>query len=304
MIRQRNREAILKKLESSQNPLVQRFLEFRSVTNTTVFPPSSSASGQALDAALAIAGSLVQQSKFSPVFSNSVYSLAQAAVQGAKTESFEQILLDLMSLGQRLTWDQLTLFVAPIQDPEVLRLQSNLLRKEVAPLPVLFSAVELSQDSAAVAHYLVEFSQSGPADLATSLRYGAGGVSEFVKLNRRLSTSGPVRLIGSVGPMPDVLAWMSDLTWRAPMAGLALKWALLLGAGLMFGIIGHLAKPTVSELERPLQVRGIHIAREILFALGFLVVILLFSEPFLTGEPESGVSLSIALAYGGQRGRE
>ena len=32
-------------------------------------------------------------------------------------------------------------------------------------------------------------------------------------------------------------------------------------------------------MERPLQVRGFHIAREILFALGFLVVVLLLSEP-------------------------
>jgi len=34
-------------------------------------------------------------------------------------------------------------------------------------------------------------------------------------------------------------------------------------------------------MERPLQVRGIHVAREFLFALGFLLVVLLLSEPFL-----------------------
>jgi hypothetical protein len=39
-------------------------------------------------------------------------------------------------------------------------------------------------------------------------------------------------------------------------------------------------------LERPLQVRGFHVAREILFALGFLLVVLLLSEPFLSQESQ------------------
>jgi hypothetical protein len=48
----------------------------------------------------------------------------------------------------------------------------------------------------------------------------------------------------------------------------------------------HFARPAVSSLERPLQVRGFHIAREILFALGFLFVVLLLSEPFLAQESQ------------------
>jgi len=46
------------------------------------------------------------------------------------------------------------------------------------------------------------------------------------------------------------------------------------------------ARPPVSQLETPLQVRGFHVAREILFALGFLVVILFLSEPFLAQESQ------------------
>jgi hypothetical protein len=42
----------------------------------------------------------------------------------------------------------------------------------------------------------------------------------------------------------------------------------------------HFAR-RVTTLERPLEVRGFHLARETLFALGFLVVVLLLSEPFL-----------------------
>ena len=38
------------------------------------------------------------------------------------------------------------------------------------------------------------------------------------------------------------------------------------------------------KLEEPLQVRGFHVAREILFASGFLLIVLLVSEPFLAPE--------------------
>jgi cytochrome c biogenesis factor len=48
----------------------------------------------------------------------------------------------------------------------------------------------------------------------------------------------------------------------------------------------HFAWPVASSLERPLQVRGFHVAREGLFALGFLLVVLLLSEPFLTQESQ------------------
>ena len=48
----------------------------------------------------------------------------------------------------------------------------------------------------------------------------------------------------------------------------------------------HFARPAVSALERPLQVPGFHLAREFLFALGFLLVVLLLSEPFLAQESQ------------------
>jgi len=43
----------------------------------------------------------------------------------------------------------------------------------------------------------------------------------------------------------------------------------------------HQAWPRASALEEPLRVPGLHVAREFLFAVGFLLVMLLLSEPFL-----------------------
>jgi len=54
IVRSDNRTKALELLEASPNPLVQALMHFRSVTNTVLFPPASSASGQALDAAVSI----------------------------------------------------------------------------------------------------------------------------------------------------------------------------------------------------------------------------------------------------------
>jgi hypothetical protein len=48
----------------------------------------------------------------------------------------------------------------------------------------------------------------------------------------------------------------------------------------------HFGRPAVSSLELPLQVRGFHFARESLFALGFLLAVLLLTEPFLAQESQ------------------
>jgi len=69
-----------------------------------------------------------------------------------------------------------------------------------------------------------------------------------------------------------------------PMFALILKWLLYLMAGFLLAMALHFGRPAVSKLEAPLQVRGFHLAREFLFALGFLLVVLLVSEPFLAQE--------------------
>ena len=65
----------------------------------------------------------------------------------------------------------------------------------------------------------------------------------------------------------------------------------------------HFARPAVSPLERPLQVRGFHLFREFLFSLGFLLVVLLLSEPFLAQESQKGgFSFRLHAAHDGRRG--
>jgi len=123
---------------------VFELLRCRELTNTVLFPPSHSASGQALDAAVSVCGLLLDESHFSPSLSNAIYTLAIDANDRRNSQPLEQFLLDLMSLGQRLNWGQLVEFVGSTEDAETLRLQANLARRAGGELPVLFAAVQLT----------------------------------------------------------------------------------------------------------------------------------------------------------------
>ena len=121
--------------------------------------------------------------------SAAVLDLASASNRGGDPQRLEQVLLDLMSLGQRLNWGQLVEFAGQIQDTETLRLLAHLVRENNEAVPVLFAAAVLSGKPGLVANYLLRFSRTGMRDLGASLRFGAGGVNELLQRNERLSDS-------------------------------------------------------------------------------------------------------------------
>lgn len=273
IIRTENRQRALQLLEHSEADLVQQLLKFRQATKTVLFSPSQSSSGQALDAAIAISGLLAEQHHLSAALSNSLVSLTLEANHGANSRPLEQALMDFLSIGQRLNWGQVVTFVGQIEDPETLRLQAHLLRRAGAQLPVLFSAVHLSADPAAVASYLTTFGNTGFKDLGGSLKFGSGGVNELLHRNQRLHFS-------RFQPL------LAEWSLRLPGLALTVKWLLYLAGGFLIAAALHFAWPKVAALELPLQVRGFHLFREFLFASGFLLVVLLLSEPFLAQESQ------------------
>ena len=285
-VREDNRAVMFELLRPSPRPAVQELLRCRALTNTVIFSPVQSASGQVLDTALATCGLLLERGHLSGGLSNAVFALARASNLSGDSQRLEQVLLDLMSLGQRFNWGQLIGFVGRIQDPETLRLLANLVRRNEEQGPVLYAAVQLSGQPDRVAAYLMNFSQTGVKDLGASLGFRTGGVTELLRRNQRLHGSGAGREAAGIDVAGAIRALAAELCWRMPWLGLSMKWLLYLAAGFLFAAGLHFGRPAVSVLERPLQVRGFHVAREILFALGFLLVVLLLSEPFLAQESQ------------------
>jgi hypothetical protein len=337
VVRFENREKVLDHLRASPHPGVRDLLRCRALTNTVIFPPSSSSSGQPFDAALSICGLLLDGQFLDPGLSDAIAKLVSGSIRGGSSESLEQVLLDLMSLGQRFNWGQLTQFVSRIEDPETLRLLANEvrradvqvvgqtsrlppgrlaleptsasgatsaagrtpapLREESSQLAALFAAVELSGKPLAVARYLMNFSETGLKDLGASLRFGSGGVNALLLRNQRLHVSGMRQQVTKYDPFGAFFYWTADYCWLMPWPALIFKWLLFLAAGYFIATALHFARPAVSALEQPLQVRGFHVAREVLFALGFLLVVLLLSEPFLSQDSQRVVKSSLMNQY-------
>jgi hypothetical protein len=288
IIRQDNRELALAYLRSSPSPAVQELLHSRELTKTVLFPPSSSPSGQAFDAAVSECGLLLDGGHLPAGLSGGIYVLASAANRGSGSAPLEQALMDFMSLGQRFNWDQLVAFVAQIPDTGTLHQLADDARNAGGQLPVLFAAVQLTGKPADVARYAADFRQTGLKDIAASLRYGAGGVGELLQRGQRFYSPGLERQVTAVDPFGSFYYFAAGFSFQKPWLALAAKWLSYLFGGFFLATALHFLRPAVSVLEQPLQVRGFHLFREFLFSLGFLLMVLLLSEPFLAQESQKG----------------
>lgn len=290
IVQEENREAALAYLSNSLLPAVQELLRCRTLNHTVLIPPSSSASGPVFDAVVAECGLLLDGNHFATTLNGSIQELAAQANRGGGSQPLEQALMDLGSLGEHFNWDQLTAFVAEIPDAATLHQLAEEGSAAGDRLPMLFAAVQLSAQPAAVAAYVARFPQTGLQDISASLWYGGGGVKALAENGRRLYRSDVLRWLAERNPFGAIYYFMAARSLENPWVVLAVKWLLYLGAGFAFAAAWHVALPPVAPMEQPLQVRGFHVARQFLFALGFLLVVLLLSEPFLAQESQTGGS--------------
>jgi hypothetical protein len=281
LIRLENRDRTLDFLKAAPSPAVRELMRCRDLTNTVLFPPSFSPSGQAFDAALSLCGLLIEENALEPGLREALLNRAAAAIRGGDTEPLEQSLMDLLSLGQRLNWEELAVFVRHTEDPQTLdRLAAEARNVGTTNLPLLFAAVELSQKPGPVAAYLVNFSQTGLADLGTSLRYGAGAVDELLRRNQRICASNLRERAAAAAPLAPLFGAATNYALRLPWIAVTIQWLFYLSGGFLFAVALNMARTALANGE-PAAGRGFGVFRELLFALGFLVVVLLLSEPFL-----------------------
>jgi hypothetical protein len=184
------------------------------------------------------------------------------------------------------------------------RLLAGLVRQKESDLPDIYTTIVLSGDAGLATRYAMQFGATGTRDMRSSVRYGAGGTTELLRRNQRLAHSRAEILLLHYAPFN----LLPILAWKAPAAAMALKWLLYGFGGYLLAAAVHrylllrssrfemfsAADPLGSgrrshaagrDLELP-PVRGAHVARQTLFALGFLLVVLLFSEPFLASESQ------------------
>lgn len=282
-----NLERLIEFLRAERRPVLIELLKTRELTQTLYFPPVASPAGQTLDTMIGITGLLLLEDHLAPPLRDKLVTLILETTRTGNTRRIEEVFLDLYSLSKRLNWSQLSLFVGRIEDFSALAQLARTARTDPARLPALFTAVGLSGQPTEVAGYLAAFHKTGLKDLSFSLASGSGGVEEL--LRRKLRVYYPFAIRQTVlgyEPFTTYFARVLDWTRSASWATLSLKYVLFLAGGFYLARSCRYWKPPQTSMERLLQVPGVEPARQGLWALLFLLVLVLLSEPFLAQETQ------------------
>ena len=262
-ITEKARTALRHYLENSRSMGVQALLRTREVGVTSQFVPVKSAGGQTLDAVILLAALLYQGEHLSAPLQRDLRTLAEIAAGRLDMGELEEVYLDLLSLGKRLDWVQLSEMLRRTDDRKTLHEYAHLARVAPDDFAVIYAAALFSGSADQVATYLLQFGKTGLGDLTLAARDGQGAVQAL--LRQQVPVNRARELV-----LPEV----AQLSLRYPTAALAVKWlGFFLGA---FALLRGLDRWVVGTLlgERHFVTTGVIAA----LCAGLVIV---FTEPFL-----------------------
>jgi hypothetical protein len=282
------REKALSIAQQSRRPGVQQILRNRTLTNTVHFPPATSSSGQALDAAIITAALLYQGDYFTPVFRDAFEWLAMQANRGDDPGSLELVYLDLLSVGRRLDWVSLTELMKRIDGIATLREIAEAMRTNEEFAPSIFSAVVLSERARDVAKYLAAYPKTGLNDINYSLRYGRGAVELLVKQQKQVYYAGVRKKVVGYDPFGAFFYGMVPTAVASQILALFLKYVfLMLGALCVARAIGYITAALGHQF-------GVRFAADSVLALALAFVFAMAIEPFI-GSPSQANEFPLRL---------
>ncbi len=269
------REKLIEFLRASRRTGVQQILANRSLSGLVHFPASASASGQAFDGAVVVAGLLFQGDHLATPLRDTIEFLAMRANKGDNPSSLEMVYLDLLSLGRRMDWVSLAAFVRKIEDINTLRRLAEAARNHEEQFPLLFAAVESSERPGDVAKYIATFPETGLNDLAFAARSGAGGIDLLLKQQQRVYYGAGARNM-AIGYDPFG-AWffaLLPLARNNHLLALLTKYLILtFGSLCLARVIGVVGGAN--------QWKGLRFGADTVLAMAFAFIVGLFCEPFL-----------------------
>jgi hypothetical protein len=273
------RETLAGFLSNSRSTGVRTLLRLREIDRAVQFVPATRPGGQVLDATVLLAALLYQGEHLSDSLQQEVRVLAENALATNDLARVEPFLLDLLSLGKRLDWTQLTELTRLIDGTETIAEFAHLSRLAADDLAMIYTAALAADAADPVANYLIRFGRQGLEDLEFALRAGQGAVQQLlvrqVPINR------------DAGPSFGGIAALALLH---PGVLLGCKYVgLLIGAFLVFRGVDRFFIARTNQGALP------HLSSGVLavFAAGLVV---LATEPFLLqAAPASEFKLSFAV---------
>ncbi len=261
------RAALHGALDRSGSLGVQDILRLHDVPATGRFVPAARPGGQPLDALILLTAALYQSEHLSPSLQRELRGLAEDSAVKKQLGSLEPFFLDLLALGRRLDWAQLSELLRRTESTRTVGEYAHLARVAPDQLALFYSAALFTDSADGVASYLLAFGKSGADDLRLALVDGVGAV--------RLLLYRQVPVDHHAGPAIDATA---ELVLAHPRAMLGLKYlGYLIGLFLILrGLDGVTSAPP--GLERAPAHRVIQ-AGVVALLLGSLVFVA--TEPYL-----------------------
>ncbi|CAM3004012.1 hypothetical protein RAHE111665_10850 [Rariglobus hedericola] len=210
-ITEKSRAGLLAYLKNSRSQGVQTLLRVRDVPEAGRFVPATKPGGQTLDAVVLLSALLYQGDHFSAPLQRELRDLAQTAATQNNLGELEPAFIDLLSLGRRLDWIQLTELMRVTDSVKTTGEFAQLARAASDDLPVIYAAALLTGSADRVATYLLKYGRPGMDDLKLALTLGQGATEQLlarqVPVNRQPAPSfGPITLMALLYPKLALIA--------------------------------------------------------------------------------------------------
>lgn len=262
----RARATLLGYLENSRSLGVQALLQTRPLTATGRFVPALQPGGQPLEAVILLTALLYQGEHLSPTLQRELRGLAETAVATKQLGELEPFYMDLLSLGRRLNWVQLSELLRRTQDARTVGEYAHLARVAPDQLALIYTAALCSDSADRVAAYLIQYGTAGLGDVRLALTHGQGAV--------RLLLLRQVPVNREAGP---TLGGTAALALLHPQVTLTVKYlAFLLGVYLVFRGLDRWIFPSSERVALALPR-----AKSGVLAFLFAALLVLATEPFL-----------------------
>jgi hypothetical protein len=179
-ITEKARNTLRAYLQNSGSQGVQALLRLRDVKSTGEFVPATRPGGQPLDAVILLTALLYQGERMSPSLQRELRALTDVALTKNELGELGPYFIDLLSLGRRLDWAQLSELLRRTDSVKTVGEYAHLARSAPDQLPLIYSAALFSDSADRVSAYLIQFGKAGLDDLTQALRFGQGAVTQLL----------------------------------------------------------------------------------------------------------------------------
>lgn len=267
MVIQQARDNLRRYLSVSRLSAVQTLLKTGELTTTQRFVPANRPGGQPLEAVILLTAYLWQTEHLSPSLQREVRALAESAVATGRMGELEDFYLDILTLGKRLDWVQLSELLRTTGSLGTVGQFAHLTRVAPEHLPVIYTSALMAKSADSVARYLIAYGQPGAEHLQLALSYGQGAVAQLVQRQ--------VPVTHAAGPEFEFGA---GFTLRHPELALFGKYAAFL-AGI-FLLIRSVDSRLFRSVELALRGAFPRMGSGVI-AVILTFIFFVFSEPFL-----------------------